>query len=213
MSLRSVSYSLIRNLKSVNHSNAFAVTPCCIRTYATEKRTVVHPPRRTYLYNQYNEIIENNRAVFIFQHNNLTVKEFTQIRQQLTQLTDQAKLVILRTGVFSAVLRQTKYANLEPLITGPTCVLSTNIADDVQADLLKKTVETLSKNRKLILLGGKVDDILLTQEDVLKVVDLPPLDQLRAQLVGVIEAPARKLLGTLEQPASELHSVLSRRIE
>ncbi|OBZ81644.1 50S ribosomal protein L10, partial [Choanephora cucurbitarum] len=177
---------------------------------ATEKKTV-HPPRRVYLHSQYADIIDNSRAVFIFQHNNLTVKEFTQLRQQLGEL-GSIKLTVLRTGVFSSALRQTRYANLEPLINGPTCVLSTNVADNEQPELMKKSIEFLSKNKKLLLLGGKLDDVLLTQADVLKVVELPTIDQLRAQVVGVVEAPARKLLGALEQPASELHSVLDRRI-
>ncbi|KAG1151625.1 hypothetical protein G6F37_004906 [Rhizopus arrhizus] len=197
MSLRSFSHSLICNLKPINIP---------IRTYASKKATV-HPPRRTYLYNQYNDIIQNNRAVFVFQHNNLTVKEFTQIRQDLNS---NATLTVLRPSVFSAALRSTKYCNLQPLLTGPSCVLYSN-ADD-STDILKKSVELLSKNKKLLLLGGKLDDILLTQSDVLKVVDLPSLDQLRAQVVGVIEAPARKLISTLSQPANELHSVLDRRI-
>jgi large subunit ribosomal protein L10 len=140
----------------------------------------------------------------------LTVKEFTQLRQQLGD-NASAKLTVLRSGLFSSVLRNTQYANLEPLISGPTCIFSTDMADTESATL-KKSVETLSKNKKLLLLGGKMDQVLLTQEDVLKVVDLPSIDQLRAQVVGVIEAPARKLLATLEQPASELHSVLDRRI-
>ncbi|KAI8347660.1 hypothetical protein BD560DRAFT_410956 [Blakeslea trispora] len=205
MSLRSVSQSIVRSLKPVNCTS---LTPC--RTYATAKKTV-HPPRRTYLHNQYADIIDNNRAVFLFQHNNLTVKEFTQLRQQLGDL-GSIKLTVLRTGVFSSALRQTRYANLEPLVNGPTCVLSTNVADDEQPELMKKSIEFLSKNKKLLLLGGKLDDVLLTQADVLKVVELPSIEQLRAQVVGVMEAPARKLLGTLEQPASELHSVLDRRI-
>lgn len=112
--------------------------------------------------------------------------------------------------MFSAALRSTKYCNLQPLLTGPSCVLYSNVDDST--DVLKKSVELLSKNKKLLLLGGKLDDILLTQSDVLKVVDLPSLDQLRAQVVGVIEAPARKLISTLSQPANELHSVLDRRI-
>lgn len=144
----------------------------------------------------------------------MTVKEFTQLRQQLGEIAQDssAKLTVLRSGVFSSALRATQYANLEPLINGPTCVFSTNIQDSENPTLLKKSVEALSKNKKLLLLGGKMDQVLLTQEDVLKVVDLPSIDQLRAQVVGVIEAPARKLLGTLEQPASELHSVLDRRM-
>jgi large subunit ribosomal protein L10 len=181
---------------------------------ATQKKTV-HPPKRTYLHNQYGDIIKKNRAVFIFQHNNLTVKEFTQLRQVLGQLPGgpSTKLTVLRSGVFSSVLRETKFANLEPLVSGPTCALATNVSDAEYPELMKKSVELLSKNKKLLLLGGKLDNVLLNQADVLKVVDLPSIDQLRAQVVGVIEAPVRKLLGTLEQPAGELSSVLDRRID
>lgn len=181
---------------------------------ATQKKAV-HPPRRTFLHNQYNDIIKNNRVVFIFQHNNLTVKEFTQLRQELGQLAGGplAKLTVLRSGVFGAALRETKFCNLEPLVNGPTCVLTTNVGDTEHPELLKKSVELLSKNKKLLLLGGKLDNVLLTQADVLKVVELPSIEQLRAQVVGVIEAPVRKLLSTLEQPAGELSSVLDRRID
>ncbi|KAI9280460.1 hypothetical protein BY458DRAFT_451245 [Sporodiniella umbellata] len=201
MSLRSFSHSLVCNLKLVNTS---------ARTYATTpKKAAVHPPRRTYLYNQYNDLIKNNRAVFVFQHNNLTVKEFTQIRQDMNTLgSSEASLTVLRPSVFSAALRTTKFLNLEPLLSGPTCVLTTN----GDGEIMKKSVELLAKNKKLLLLGGKLDDVLLTQADVLKVVNLPSLDQIRAEVVGVVEAPARKLISTLSQPGNELHSVLDRRI-
>ena len=182
-------------------------------TATTTQKKVVHPPKRTYLHNQYNDIINKNRVMFIFQHNNLTVKEFTQLRQELGQLAGVSKLTVLRSGVFASVLRETKFANLEPLVNGPTCVLATNVSDSEHPELMKKSVELLSKNKKLLLLGGKLDNVLLNQADVLKVVDLPSIDQLRAQVVGVVEAPVRKLLGILEQPAGELHSVLDRRID
>ncbi|KAI8981786.1 hypothetical protein BDF20DRAFT_905604 [Mycotypha africana] len=212
MSLRSVSHSLISNLKSANR--VLINYPC--RRTCNNKKTTNHPPRRVYLYDQYSDIINNNRAVFIFQNNNLGVNEFTQLRQHLFEVSGQGaaptKLTVVQTGIFSAALRQTKYANLETLLSGPICIFSTNADDAEHPDLLKKSVEGLAKNKKLLLLGGKIDDTLLTQADVLKVVDLPPLQQLRGQLVGTIEAPARRLLQTLEQPAGELHSVLDRRI-
>ncbi|CEP08636.1 hypothetical protein [Parasitella parasitica] len=212
MSLRAAGSAFVRDLRPVN--SRFVLTTPCVRSYATEKKAPVHPPRRSFLYSQYNNIIENNRVVFIFQHNNLTVKEFTQIRQQLGELEGGplSKFTVLKSSVFSAALRETRFSNLEPLVSGPTCVLSINVADAEHPDLLKKSVELLAKNKKMLLLGGKLDNVLLTQADVLKVVELPSLEQLRAQVVGVIEAPARKLLGTLEQPSKELHSVLDRRI-
>ncbi|KAI8983005.1 hypothetical protein BDB01DRAFT_843332 [Pilobolus umbonatus] len=210
MLLKSFSQSLINNLKPVNRA---IVNTTSVRQYATQNK-VIHPPRRTYLHNMYENIIQKNRAVFIFQHNNLNVKEFTKLRQELGQLEggNLSKLTVLRTGVFTATLRQTQYVNMEALISGPTCVLTINNSDSEHPLLMKKAIELLSKNKKLLLLGGKLDDVLLTQNDVLKVVDLPSIDQLRAQVVGTIEAPARKLISTLAQPSTELHSVLDRRI-
>lgn len=152
--------------------------------------------------------------MFIFQHNNLNVQEFTQIRRDLKALGGPAKLTVVRSEIFNAVLRKTKYANLEPLVMGgPTCVFHTNVKDAEHPELLKKALQTLNKNKKLLLLGGKIDDVLLSQADVQKVVELPGLPQLQAELLGVLETPARKLISLLSSPAQELHSVLDRRIE
>ncbi|KAI9302881.1 hypothetical protein BJ944DRAFT_269262 [Cunninghamella echinulata] len=183
----------------------------CQRSYATVSKKA-HPPRRTYLYQQYESLIKENRVLFVFQHNNLSVKEFTQLRQELGTVEGPSKLTVLRTGIFGSVLRSTEYANLEPLVDGPSCVLTTNAGDAEYPGLLKKITSILTKNKKLILLGGKIDQSLLTQNDVNKIIDLPGLDQLRAELLGTIESPARQLLRTLESPANEVHSILDRRI-
>lgn len=152
--------------------------------------------------------------MFIFQHNNLNVQEFTQIRRDLKGLGGPVKLTVIRSEIFNAVLRNTKYANLEPLVTGgPACVLHSNVNDAEHPDLLKNAIQVLNKNKKLMLLGGKIDDLLLSEADVQKVVELPGLPQLQAELLGVLEAPARKLIRLLSSPAQQLHSVLDRRTE
>ncbi|KAF7727493.1 hypothetical protein EC973_007471 [Apophysomyces ossiformis] len=202
MSLRTAACSFGRGLNAVQ-----------ARQYTTTAKQRVHPPRRTYLHQQYESLINDNRVLFVFQHNNLSVKEFTQLRQELSLVEGPSKLTVLRSGVFNSVLRSTKFANLEPLITGPTCVLSTNANDAEHPQLLKKVTEVLNKNKKLVLLGGKIDNTLLNQTDVNNIVQLPGLDQLRAELLGTIQAPPRQLLRLLESPASQLHSVLDRRIE
>ncbi|KAI8065480.1 hypothetical protein BC940DRAFT_304212 [Gongronella butleri] len=191
--------------------SASSLTGQSIRQYATAA-TKNHPPRRTYLFEKYNALIKENRAVFIFQHNNLSVQEFTQLRQEMSQVAGPSALTVIRSGVFGSVLRSTEYANLEPLVSGPTCVLTTNADDAEYPELLKSVTNVLLKNKKMLLLGGKLDQTLLTQADVTKIIELPGIDQLRAELLGTIEAPARKLLRTLESPAQQVHSILDRRI-
>ncbi|ORZ18592.1 hypothetical protein BCR42DRAFT_411213 [Absidia repens] len=189
--------------------------PSFQRAYATTAKTAVkktHPPRRTYLHQQYESLVKDNRVFFVFQHNNLTVKEFTQLRQDLMTANGPSKLTVLRAGVMGAVLRSTEFANLEPLVSGPSCVLTTNAADAEYPQLLKAVTDILTKNKKMVLLGGKMDQTLLTQQDVTKIVQLPGLDHVRAELLGTLESPARQLLRTLEAPANEVHSILDRRI-
>ncbi|KAI9030828.1 hypothetical protein CLU79DRAFT_731670 [Phycomyces nitens] len=185
--------------------------PTMTRSYAT-KAAVVHPPRRTYLHKQYESLVKDNRVLFVFQHNNLTVKEFTQLRQELSLIDGPSKLTVVRSSVFGSVLRETKFSNLQPLVSGPTCVLSTNASEKEYPELLKQVIQTLGKNKKLVLLGGKLDNSLLNQADVTQVVQLPGLDMVRAELLGTIEQPARQILGVLESPAKQLHSVLDRRV-
>ncbi|KAI8335182.1 hypothetical protein BC941DRAFT_378630 [Chlamydoabsidia padenii] len=194
---------------SLRAGSAINALSSSIRGYATVSKKA-HPPRRSYLHEQYASLVKNHRVMFVFQHNNLTVKEFTQIRQDLssTTTTTPCKLTVLRAGIMASVLRTTEFANLEPLVTtGPTCVLTTD--DDVS---LKSVTDILIKNKKMVLLGGKMDQTLLTQQDVIKIIQLPGLDHVRAELVGAIEAPARQLLRTLEAPANQVHSILDRRI-
>ncbi|KAI9270609.1 hypothetical protein BDA99DRAFT_502254 [Phascolomyces articulosus] len=213
MSLRTAACSLTQN---INKTPSRLATWTSVRTYATEskKKATVHPPRRTYLHQQYEDIISNDRVMFVFQHNNLTVREFTNIRQELAQLGAPTKLTVLRSGVFNSVLRSTKYANLEPLVSGgPACVLHTNMNDADHPGLLKQAMQIINKNKKLTLLGGKMDNTLLSNADVIKVVELPGIEHVQAELLGVLESPGRKLLGTLDSPARQLHSVLDRRIE
>ncbi|KAI9315131.1 hypothetical protein BX666DRAFT_1959615 [Dichotomocladium elegans] len=210
MALRTTFSTLVRELNVVQN--------VAVRQFATEARPKqkkqVHPPRRTYLHEQYESIISNDRVMFIFQHNNLTVREFTALRQDLAQLDAPVKLTVLKSSVFNAALCNTKFANLSPLVTsGPACVFHTNISDSAHPDVLKKAMQMLNKNKKLVLLGGKIDETLLTHHDANKIVELPGLTQLQAELLGVLETPGRKLLNLLDSPAQQLHSVLDRRIE
>ncbi|CAO3649016.1 unnamed protein product [Cunninghamella blakesleeana] len=200
MASRTLGFSLLKQTQTT-----------CQRTYATASKKA-HPPRRTYLYQQYESLIKENRVLFVFQHNNLSVKEFTQLRQELGAAEGPSKLTVLRTGIFGSVLRSTEFANLEPLVEGPACVLTTNANDNEYPGLLKKVTNILTKNKKLLLVGGKMDQTLLTQNDITKIIELPGLDHLRAELLGTIESPVRQLLRTLESPANQVHSILDRRI-
>ncbi|KAF9960385.1 hypothetical protein BGZ70_008622 [Mortierella alpina] len=149
-------------------------------------------PQKTFLHQTYSNILASNRIMLICQHNNMSVPELIQLRNELTAAGAEMKVV--RLGIFAAALRETRYANLAPLINGPTCVISCNMsAEDEELKSGGKVPQGLAgirkvveKHRKMILLGGKVDDSLVSVEDMEKMVEMPGIQTLRSQVVGLL---------------------------
>ncbi len=73
-----------------------------------------------------------------------------------------------------------------------------------------KVVEEFSKKREADFypIGGFVDGTVITRAEIKQLSELPSLPQLRAQLLGVLNAPATKLLRTLKEPGASLVRVL-----
>ncbi|KAF9181696.1 hypothetical protein BGZ51_005251 [Haplosporangium sp. Z 767] len=149
-------------------------------------------PQKAFLYATYSKILASNRILLICQHNNMSVPELIQLRMDLAAAG--AEMEVIRLGIFSAALRETRYANLEALISGPTCVISCNISpeDEETKSTVKQPLglagirKVVEKHRKMILLGGQVDDALVSVEDMEKMVEMPGIQTLRSQVVGLL---------------------------
>jgi large subunit ribosomal protein L10 len=73
-------------------------------------------------------------------------------------------------------------------------------------------VKTYGKElAKLQVHFGFLNNQRLDTEAVLKLADLPSMEVLRATLLGVLQAPAGKLVRLLNTPASQLAQVLKAR--
>jgi len=56
--------------------------------------------------------------------------------------------------------------------------------------------------------GGFMDGQMLSMDDVKALASLPPLPVVRGQLLGVLQAPAGKLVRTIAEPARGLAAVI-----
>jgi large subunit ribosomal protein L10 len=65
------------------------------------------------------------------------------------------------------------------------------------------------ENDKLVVVGGFMGETLLDAKGVDALAKLPSLDQLRARLVGLIQAPATRIAAVIQAPAAQLARVLS----
>src|SRR6266567_4066873 len=69
-------------------------------------------------------------------------------------------------------------------------------------------VDFAKAHERFVILGGAMGKTALNPDGVKALAALPSLDELRAKMVGLIQAPATKLARFLNAPASQLARVV-----
>jgi large subunit ribosomal protein L10 len=116
-------------------------------------------------------------------------------------------LKVAKNKLVKHAIKDTKFAALEKFLHGPTALAYSK--DPIAA--AKAAVDYAKKNDKFKVVGAVMGDQLLEAAQVNALATLPSLDQLRAKIVGLLQAPATKIAGILQAPAGQLARVLSAR--
>ena len=131
----------------------------------------------------------------------LTVAEVSQLRRNMRDAGAQYK--VTKNRLARRALEGTKFQALQPLFTGPTAIAFSE--DPVAA--AKVCVGFAKKNGKLTIVGGALGGEELDTGQINALAKLPSLDELRATLIGLLQAPATKLAGVTQAPAGQLARV------
>ena len=148
-----------------------------------------------------NATLSNAASVVIVRNLGLTVAQSTVLRQQMRDAG--ASFKVSKNRLARIALDGTPYTGIGDLLTGPTAIASS--ADPVAA--AKVAVEFAKTNDKLEIVGGGMGNVVLDVEGVKALAALPSLDQLRATLVGLVQAPATKVAQIAAAPAGQLARV------
>ena len=140
-------------------------------------------------------------VVVVTRNLGLTVAQSTQLRIRMRE-TGASYKVAKNTLALIAV-EGTPYAPISDMLTGPTALASS--VDPVAA--AKAVVEFARTNDKLEIVGGAMGKTLLDVNGVKALAELPSLDELRAKIVGLIQAPASKIARTINEPGAQLARV------
>ncbi len=132
----------------------------------------------------------------------LTVDQFTQLRAQLR--SEGAEVHVVKNSVLRVAAREVGLPDLGTL-TGQLAVVTGQKDISAAAKVLKKFQ---AKSDKPKLKFGFLNNQRLEAEALLALADLPSLDVLRATLLGLLQAPASKLVRLLNTPAGQLARVL-----
>lgn len=149
-----------------------------------------------------NGIFDTASSVVVTHYSGLNVAEITELRSRMRAAGAQFK--VTKNRLVRRALEGTKMEGLSPLFEGPTAIA---FSDDPVMPA-KIAVKFAKENNKLIVLGGTLDNKVLDKTEVKALAQLPSLDEQRAIIIGLVQAPATKIAGVLAAPAGQLARVL-----
>ena len=148
-------------------------------------------------------VFANSGAVVITHYLGLTVAELTDLRGRLRK--EDAQITVVKNRLAQKALAGSAGEAGDALFKGPVAIAYGR--DPVSA--AKVVTQYAKDNEKFTVVGALMGELVLDQAGVKSLAALPSLDQIRAQIIGLVQAPATKIAGVLQAPAAQLARVLS----
>src|SRR6185369_5487887 len=146
-------------------------------------------------------VFSETGVVVVTRNLGLTVAQSSELRTKMRDAGAQFK--VAKNRLAKIALEGSKYSPIGEFLQGPTALATSS--DPVAA--AKVAVEFAKSNDKFEIVGGAMGDTLLDVAGIKALAALPSLDELRATIVGLIQAPATKIARIAIEPASMIARV------
>lgn len=159
--------------------------------------------RKDELVQQYVDWVNRSQALFLTQYSGLSMKQIDDLRSKIREAGGEFHVVKNTLG--RVAFEKAGMQITEKQLEGSTAVV---FAFRSAAEMAKVISEYSNKSDFVKVKGGYLDRRPIEAKDVQALAELPPLPVIRAQLLGVLSAPASKLVRTLAEPGRSIAAVL-----
>lgn len=159
--------------------------------------------RKDELVAQYKELLEKSQAIFLAEYSGMSVKTMETFRAEV--LKNSGAFHVTKNTLLGIALNEQKWPAPDELLAGQVVA---SFATTEIAGLVKAMLDLAKKEEKFKLKGGILGNQVLTPKQVEALATLPNLDQLRAQLIGLINTPAQNLVSVVTTGVRQVVNVL-----
>ena len=149
-----------------------------------------------------NEAWKDTGVIVVAHYAGMTVAQMTEFRKRVKEAGGSVK--VAKNRLAKLALKDTDSEGIADLLKGQTCLAYSE--DPIIA--AKISVKYAKENEKLVILGGAMGKTKLDANAVKALADLPSLDELRAKIIGLVQAPATKIARILKEPGAKLARVV-----
>lgn len=172
------------------------------RRAANRKELAVDRAAKAELVASLNGVFKDTGVVVVAHYSGLNVAQMQTLRRQMKQAGAAVK--VAKNRLAKIALEGTDAAVVVPLLKGPTLIAYSG--DPVAAP--KVAADFAKANEKFVILGGAMGKTALDANGVKALASLPSLDELRAKIVGLVQAPATKIAQVVTAPAAKIARVV-----
>ena len=147
------------------------------------------------------DVFTKTSVVVVAHYSGLTVAQMQKLRKEMK--ANGATVQVAKNRLARIALDGSDVASIAPLMKGPTLIAYSD--DPVAAP--KVAVAFAKDHDKFVILGGAMGKTSLNQDGVKALATMPSLDEMRAKLIGLIQAPATKIAQLSTAPAAKLARV------
>ena len=151
----------------------------------------------------YAEWLKKSEAVILVEYTGVKMKDLDNIRAKVRETGSEFH--ILKNTLARRAFAENGMSLPPEYLVNSTAV---SFAFSDPASTAKALSDATKGNQFVKVKGGFMSGQVLSAAQVKALADLPPLPVVRAQLLGVLQAPAGKLVRTIAEPARGLAAVI-----
>ena len=156
------------------------------------------------------ERLRTAQSVIVADYRGLTMPQIDGLRTEL--LKHGARFAVVKNTLTRRAAEAAGSEALLALLEGPTAIAFLESDGDPVA-VAKALGAAARETRVLEVRGGVLEGRAITAADVENLAKLPPLDQLRGQVLGAVAAPLYAVVGLFNAPLQNLVGLIDARIE
>lgn len=159
--------------------------------------------RKDELVAQYTELINESRAIFMTEYKGMNVKKMENLRDEIAKA--DGRFHITKNTLLKIALEQTDHPVPEEILKGQ---IATGFALSEVPTMAKTLVDFAKSDENMVVRGAILSGRILSVDEVEALAKLPSLEQLRAQLIGLINAPATNIASVITNGVRQVINVI-----
>lgn len=153
---------------------------------------------------EYRKLLSSSRGIMFSAYSGITVRDMEDLRARIREAGGSFHVV--KNSLLNIALEEEGVAVPEGSLEGTTAVGFAT--DDVPA--VAKALVDLAKERDVLRIKSAiVDGTIYGGAKVQRLAELPPLDIVRSQLIGVLQAPGSRVASVLSSSVRQVVNVVN----